>query len=146
MKTAILLLACLPLLLASCVVRPVVMNTAKGGYIASMGGVFAAKTGATVAQITTKNGDVIKFASEFEDGTEVPKYLANMYTAAKLAEMTANSADLKTTTDADVAKHTSDNALAGKTIEGQSKAYSEGLTKAPPEAVTLGKAIPPGGQ
>lgn len=70
MRTFLLLI--LLLSLPSCVVRPGVVHTSGGGYVAFMGAVFAAKVGPTVAQITTKDGDVIKFASESEDGTDVP--------------------------------------------------------------------------
>lgn len=85
-----LLLSALALLLCSCVVRPAIVRTPKGGYVATMGGNFAAKVGPTIAEITTREGDTIKFMSESEDATEVPNTYILAWGAAKLAGIQAS--------------------------------------------------------
>lgn len=69
MKT---LLTFLAVLLCSCVTRPLVVDHPDGRTTVWMGGNLAAKTGAIIAEVTTRNGTHFKFASESEDATDVP--------------------------------------------------------------------------
>ena len=73
------------LLLCSCVHAPVVRRDADGGITASMGGVFMARRKNVLAEITTKEGDRIRYQTEEESGEDVPKSLISAYAAKWLA-------------------------------------------------------------
>lgn len=87
------------LLLCSCEVAPFVKENPDGSLTASMGGVFAARRKNTVAEITTRNGNHIKFMSEEESGEDVPVAGIQALGTYGAAKVLAHSTDLKTTTD-----------------------------------------------
>ncbi len=90
------------ILLCSCAVDPFVKDYPDGHSLASMGGVFAARRKNVVAEITTRNGNHIKFMSEEESGEDVPVtgiQALGTYGGLKLA---AGTQDLQTVTDGKV--------------------------------------------
>lgn len=86
------------MLSSSCVVRPFVVPT-KNGYIASAGGVLAARAKNTVAEVTTPDGAHIKFMSEEESGEDVPNTLLTTQGAVDLAGIQGSVTKHKATTD-----------------------------------------------
>lgn len=87
MKTFPVIILILSMLLPSCVVAPFVIDKPDGSTTASMGGVLAARRKNTVAEITTRNGTVIKYMSEEEAGEDVPNNLIAGWTAKNLANI-----------------------------------------------------------
>lgn len=115
----------LTLLLASCANGPSITRTSNGLYHANMGWTLMAKREDVVAEIETKEGDHIKYATKIENSTDVPNMALGVWSTVRGLALTQHSTDLKTSTDgkvnlgaqkADVAKHASDNALKEKTF------------------------------
>jgi hypothetical protein len=97
MKTFPAVILILSMVLPSCVVAPFVMPT-KNGYIASAGGVLAARRKNTVTEVTAP-GIHIKTMSEEESGEDVPNNLIAGATTKHLANVQGRTTDLKTVTD-----------------------------------------------
>lgn len=96
------------LMLSSCVGAPSVTRTSGGGYHATMGMTVLAKRQGVVAEITTREGDRIKYIVKSEDSTTVATTWMRIKLALGLAEeMAGTTRDL----DAGVtARNASDNA------------------------------------
>ncbi len=105
------------LLLPSCVVAPYVKESPDGSLTASMGGVFAARRKNVVAEITTRQGHVIKYMTEEESGEDVPNNFIAAWLTRGLAKIQGHTTDLKTTTDGSVALGAQQTEVAKETIK-----------------------------
>jgi hypothetical protein len=93
------LLTCL--LLASCTGGPSITRTGNGGYHATAGFTLAAQRENVVAEVVTREGDMIRYSTTSEDSTEVPSTWIWWKGTTKLAEI-QQPAILKGTDDPDV--------------------------------------------
>lgn len=87
------------LLLSSCVGSPSITRTKGGGYHATAGFVLMAKRENVVAEITTKEGDVIKYMTSQEEGEEVPKVGLAAWGVAKAGAQALSQANHTTTNE-----------------------------------------------
>lgn len=88
----------LPLVLASCAGGASVTRTAKGGYHATSGYTLLARRQNVIAEVSTKEGDVIRYSTVDENSTEVANTFLGWWGSAKIAK-TLLPATLKGTED-----------------------------------------------
>lgn len=93
----------LPLVVVSCTGGASVTRTAKGGYHATSGYTLLAKRQNVLAEVTTKEGDTIRYSSTDENSTEVPNTFLGWWGANKIAG-TLLPATLKGTEDVTATK------------------------------------------